>query len=44
MIQCKHKVFNRKPDIVVLDKEERSCIIIDIACPRGGRVLDKKRI
>ena len=41
MIQCDTAIKARKPDIVVVNKNERSCAIIDIAIP--GEELVKKR-
>ena len=32
-----------RPDVVVLDKIERSCYVIDIACPFDTRVLEKEQ-
>ena len=31
------------PDIVVLEKKERVCYIIDVACPFNMRVLEKEQ-
>ena len=31
-----------KPDIVVMDKKERKCLIIDIACPFDTRISEKE--
>ena len=33
MIRCDREIKTRKPDIVVVIKNERSCAIIDIAIP-----------
>ena len=33
MIQCDREIKARKPDIVVMNQNERSCAIIDIAIP-----------
>ena len=33
MIQCDREIKARKPDIVVVNQNERSCAIIDIAIP-----------
>ena len=38
-----HRIDHNKPDIVVLDKQSRSCIIIDIACPFDTRVKNKEQ-
>ena len=42
-IQTDNKVENNKPDIVVLDKTERKCMIIDVTCPFDIRVKDKEK-
>ena len=33
-----HRVEANKPDIVVLDKNTRECLIIDVVCPFDTRV------
>ena len=43
MIQCDREIKARKPDIVVLKKNERSCAIIDIAIPGHVRVSKKEK-
>ena len=42
MIQCDHVIECRKPDIVVVDKCEKRCLIIDIAIPGDNRVGKKE--
>lgn len=42
-IQTDHQIEHNRPDIVVLDKIERSCNVIDIACPFDTRVLEKEQ-
>ena len=42
-INTDHVIQHRRPDIVVLDKKERACKIIDIACPGDGRVELKEK-
>ena len=42
MIQCDRQIKARKPDIVTVNKNERSCAIIDIAIPRDIRVCEKE--
>ena len=42
-IQCDHVIEHRRPDIVVIDKKEKSCQIIDIAVPGDLRVYVKER-
>ena len=41
MIQCDRKIKARKPDIVAVNKNERSCAIIDKAIPGDIRVSEK---
>ena len=38
MIQCDHHIECRKPEIVVVEKEEKKCSIIDIAIPNDKNV------
>ena len=38
MIQCDHYIEYRKADIVVVEKEEKKCLIIDIAIPDDNKV------
>ena len=40
-IQCDHQIEHRRPDMVVVEKTERKCIIIDIAIPGDNRVGEK---
>ena len=42
MIQCDREINARKPDIAIVNKNERSCAIIDIAIP-GDIELVKRR-
>ena len=42
-IQTDNKIEHDKPDIVVVDKIERHCLIIDVACPFDIRVKDKEK-
>ena len=42
MIQCDREIKTRKPDIVVVNKNERTCAIIDIAIPGDIRVGKEK--
>ena len=43
---CNREIKVRKPDIVVVNKNERSCAIIDIAIPGDIRVseIEKEKI
>ena len=41
-IQCDNVIEARRPDIVIVDKRENSCIIVDIAVPADKRILDKE--
>ena len=40
MIQCDTQIKARKPDIVTVNKNERSCTIIDVA--KSGEIRLKK--
>ena len=42
-IQCDHLIEARRPDLVVVIKGERKCIIIDIAVPGDSRTNDKEK-
>ena len=42
-IQTDHQIEHNRSDLVVLDKIERSCYVIDIACPFDTRVLEKEQ-
>ena len=42
-IEIDHPVEANKPDIVVLDKNTRECLIIDVACPFDTRVGGKTK-
>ena len=41
-IQCDHIIAARRPDIKVINKQEKSCLIIDIAIPGDVRVHEKE--
>ena len=43
MIQCDREIKARKSDIVLVNKNERSCTIIDIARPGDTRVSEKEK-
>ena len=43
MIQCDREIKARKPDIVVVNKNERSWVRIDIAIPGDIRVSEKEK-
>ena len=43
VIQCDREIKARKPDIVVVNKNERSCAIIDIVIPGDIRVSEKEK-
>ena len=42
-IQTDLHLHHNRPDIVVLEKKERVCYIIDVACPFDMRVLEKEQ-
>ena len=35
--------MERKPDIVILNKMEKTAIIIDVAIPEDKRIIDKEK-
>ena len=41
-IQCDHVIEARRPDIVVVNKQEKKCAIIDIAVPADKRIGEKE--
>ena len=41
-IQCDHNIEATRPDIVVVNKQKKSCLTIDIAIPGDVRVHEKK--
>ena len=43
MIQCDRDIKARKPDIVVVNKNERSCAIIDTPIPGDTRISEKEK-
>ena len=43
MIQCDRMVEHRKPDIVVVEKSEKRCFVIDVAVPGDARVETKEK-
>ena len=42
-IQTDHVIQARRPDLVVVDKKERSCKIIDFAVPGDSRIEEKEK-
>ena len=42
-IQTDHIIEARRPDLVVVDEEERSCKIIDFAVPGDSRIEEKEK-
>ena len=42
MVQCDIPIEHRKPDIIVIDKSQKLCIIIDVACPCDYNLIEKK--
>ena len=42
-IQTDHAIEARRPDLVVLDKKERSCKITDFAVPGDSRIEEKEK-
>ena len=42
-IQTDHAIEPRRPDLVVVDKKERSCKIIDFAVPGDSKIEEKQK-
>ena len=42
-IQTDHVIEARRPDLVVVDKKERSCEIIDFAVPGDSKIEEKEK-
>ena len=42
-VQTDHHLEHNRPDIVVLEKEETTCSVIDVACSFDTRVLEKEQ-
>ena len=42
-IQTDKKITHNRPDIVLIDKRNSKCQIIDVACPGDKRIQDKER-
>ena len=43
MIQCYREIKARKPDIVVVNRNERSCVLINFATTGDIRVSEKEK-
>ena len=41
-IQTDHIIQARRPDIVLVNKQERTCQLIDVACPADRKVVEKE--
>ena len=41
-IQCDNVIEARRPDLILIRKEEKTCIIIDVAVPGDSRVNEKE--
>ena len=42
-IQTDHVIEAQRPDLLVVDKKERLCKIIDFAVPGDGRIEEKEK-
>ena len=43
-IQTDHVIEARRPDMVIIDKTQNECKIIDFACPFDGRIEEREKI
>ena len=41
-IQCDHVIEARRPDIVIINKDDKTCLIVDIAIPGDSRLNEKE--
>ena len=41
-IQCDENIIARRPDLILVDKEKKHCLFIDIAAPRDDKVAEKE--
>ena len=41
-VRTDHEIGARRPDLVIIDKRDKSCQIIDVAIPEDGRVREKE--
>jgi len=42
-VNTEREVTANRPDIRIKNKKEKTCILIDVAIPAGGNVVQKKR-
>ena len=42
-VQCDNVIVEWRPDIVIVNKMEKTTIIIDVAIPRDKRIIDKEK-
>ena len=42
-IQCGNVIVERRPDIAIVNKMEKTAIIIDIAIPGDKTIIDKEK-
>ena len=43
LVQTDHKIEHNRPDMVAIDKKERNCTIINIACPFDRGISHEKK-
>ena len=41
-IQCDNVIEARRPDLILVDKKAKSCVIIDVAIPGDCRIREKE--
>ena len=42
-MQCDNIIAERRPDIVIVTKMEKTEIFIDVAIPKDRRIIDKEK-
>ena len=41
-VQCDNVIEARRPDLILVDKKAKSCLIIDVAIPGDCRIREKE--
>ena len=41
-VRTDHEIGNRRPDLVIINKRDKACQILDVSIPEDGRVREKE--
>lgn len=44
MIPCHRELAHREPDVLAIDKEQKRCLVIDIACPADNKAGHEEKV